>query len=265
MNYHSILHLFMQLTSRKPIYRNPPTIHVNETVGRLPVWAKYHGMNRINLLKESLKYEHKLEIINAMRYLPKGTKKVLYKGFNDAFSEYTFDRWRFWTSKARPTSKEVINSLHEKLNKGYASIGFDWGRIKEFTLEKAIHHSSTTDLRFILFLCLLYGFLIWAELVPTALLSHPLVAFSDHIKNIVYITRNMYENFVCSNHPDITSPCPCGERLNNIIREYMPMVDDRYTGKKKTYAFMITTIILTLALSETVSRQGIYLPLDVGI
>ena len=262
----SLLHIFLKLTSRKPEYREPPSIYVNDTVGKLPVWAKYFGYNRINLLYESLKYKHKLDIINAMRYYsPIGCYNVIFKGYSHAFSEYTFHKWMFWTSKARPSSKEVLKTLHDQLNKGLASIDCDWGRIKELTLEKAIHHSSTTDLRFNLFLCVFYGFIIWAELVPQALLSHPLVLYSDHLEEIVKTARNTYENFVCSRHPDITSPCPCGERRNNIIRKYFPMDDDLYTAKKKTYAFMVTTIIFTLALSETVSRNGISLPLDVGI
>lgn len=253
------------MTSRKPKYRKPPTIHVNDTVGRLPVWAKYFGVNRINLLNESLKFKHKLEILNAMRYSPQGTYKVIFNGFNSAFSEYTFDRWRFWTSQARPTSKEVIKSLHNKLKKGYASIGCDWGRIKEFTLEKAINHSSITDLRFIFFLCLFFGFNIWVYLVPKAILSHPLVLGAQNIAFLVKSVRDTYIEDVCCYHPAIPSPCDCGEPLNKIVRVLIPDSDDLNLAKKKTYAFMVATIILTLALSETVSRHGIYLPLDVEI
>ena len=139
----------------------------------------------------------------------------------------------------------------------------DW--VEEVTLEKAILHSSTTDLRFNLFLCVFYGFIIWAELVPQAILSHPLVIGSVNLEFVLNTVRDTYIHKVCSSHPSIPSPCDCGEPLNKIVKHLIPECDEFYTAKKKTYAFMVGMIILTLALSETVSQQGIYLPLDVVI
>lgn len=144
-------------------------------------------------------------------------------------------------------------------------------QIKSFQLAYAIKYSYYRDHRFLLFLLILYGFTIWIILAPDPLLNKPLALSSPDLKILIKCIEDTYINHVCSNHPAIHSPCDCGEPLNNLTREMFPQTSfdplkvNTDTGKdigmSKTIAVMVATMIISIALMESVSQNGVFIKL----
>ncbi|KAM7249646.1 hypothetical protein ACFE04_011477 [Oxalis oulophora] len=87
--------------------------------------------------------------------------------------------------------------------------------IKEFKLSDAIVNSYFKDIKFVTLVCLLIGFSTWWILVTEQLLEGPGVLCSPDIARLMKYTLI---DQVCSEH-HVSSPCNCGEPINNQIRE----------------------------------------------
>lgn len=117
-----------------------------------------------------------------------------------------------------------------------------------------------------IFLCIFFGYSIWACIAPYPLLKNPTKALSaPDIQIIVHSIRDTYLNHVCYHHSNILSPCDCGEPINKTVRALFPLssFDPLHINNvevQKNTSIMVATIILTIALMESVSKHGVYLP-----
>lgn len=98
---------------------------------------------------------------------------------------------------------------------------------------------------------------------PEPLLDKPLALCSTGLNYIRKLIQDTYVNHVCSIHPEGISPCECGEPLNQTARSIFPLnsFDPDQKGKRKKMFLMVGTIILSLALAESVSQYGVYIEL----
>ena len=145
-------------------------------------------------------------------------------------------------------------------------------RIKTFRLSDALTYSYMKDIRFSIALCAILGFSMWWIIAPEPLLLKPEALTSPDINLLYNVSKDTFINKVCSTHPLIKSPCECGEPLNNELRRLLetntiettntfdPLGIDETerTNKAKAFAIYIAAILITIALSESVSRHGVY-------
>ena len=73
--------------------------------------------------------------------------------------------------------------------------------------------------------------------------------------------QDTFINRVCSSH-HVTSPCECGEPLNSVAKDLFeePAFDPlgiKKTGRVKALSVYFAAIVLSLALAESVSQNGI--------
>jgi hypothetical protein len=62
------------------------------------------------------------------------------------------------------------------------------------------------------------GFSLWWYLAPEPLLLSPSVLSSPDLALAFRVSKDTFVHHVCSAHPEITSPCACGEPLNMEAR-----------------------------------------------
>ena len=134
-------------------------------------------------------------------------------------------------------------------------------RIKVFSLGDAIVYSYFRDIRFVTLTCLLIGISMWWIDVPTLLFQKTVAFQSPDLGLIVRVMKDTYVNKVCYLH-SVPSPCECGESLNRTAREifHPESFDPLHLDKKPTkraIAFHVATIIIVMALSESVSTGGV--------
>lgn len=262
-----MIHLFLKLTSQKTEIREQPTHNINSTVLNKPCWFKWISGNYFRLLRLQKNYEH----INALKFVmenaPSGIKSVVYN--HDGISaKYTFAKWAPLTAKENIpiniAGNRIMRSPDKKI--GLADICRESGRIKSFQISDAILLSYYKDIRFVIFISILFGFTIWGVIAPEPLLLKPLALSSPNIKFIIDVLKDTYVNHVCSTHHDVSSPCECGEPLNKTARDLFPLnsfdplkIDNKQSGKIINVSLMVATIILSIALTESVSEYGVYL------
>lgn len=130
-------------------------------------------------------------------------------------------------------------------------------RIISFKLSDAVIYSLLHDIRFVSLLCLILGFTVWWSLVPYEILNHPGVLSSPDIGNIVRVTRDTFENNVCSLH-QTPSPCDCGEHINREAKRLFECFDPLgLKPYKSAISVFVGAIILCMALTESISIYGI--------
>ncbi|GMH13107.1 hypothetical protein Nepgr_014948 [Nepenthes gracilis] len=78
--------------------------------------------------------------------------------------------------------------------------------------------SRGRDMRFVLVLCAMIGFSLWWGAAPEPLLLKPEALSAPDINLVTQVVKETFVNRVCTNHPQVLSPCDCGEPLNNIAR-----------------------------------------------
>ncbi|OMP12974.1 hypothetical protein COLO4_02498 [Corchorus olitorius] len=121
-------------------------------------------------------------------------------------------------------------------------------------------------MRFVLFFCALLGMLLWWHIAPPQLFLHPSALCCCDLSAVLQMCKDTFVNLVCCTHPDVPSPCPCGEPLNSSIRHIIPNTELRFDplgvspqeNKFKSAALIVGFVVVTLALSESVSEHGIY-------
>lgn len=82
---------------------------------------------------------------------------------------------------------------------------------------------------------------------------------------IVNAVKDTYPDQICSSHP--SNPLPCGEcssPVNRAVKELIPENIDPDAAYSKHIALMVGAIILILFLAESVSPNGILVPLVAG-
>lgn len=269
--------LFWQLTSPKMEFRKKPDVYVNDWVNRLPLWCKYYGENTSEIVSRCTteqfcsrlyllaKYKYRLnkEDFSMSHFDP--TRKFLE-------GKYKFGEWIPFVSKHRPSlMASLYYKLHKKTNLGFASLGFDFTRLKKFNMgtgiTNAISYSAYTDARYNVFLSTFYGFTIWGVIVHPSLLAldYGELYKSMDIGAIVNAVKDTYTDQICSSHP--SNPLPCGEcssPVNRAVKELIPENIDPDAAYSKHIALMVGAIILILFLAESVSPNGILVPLVAG-
>lgn len=262
--------LFSKLTSQKREIRNKnPLCMIHSTFRNIPVWAQFRRDNHLLLFNRVMNDDnHKLDIKCAMWNAPMNVNKVIYSNYYGSVI-YTYAPWVPMTAKDIDPSFKIDGQkctlLRSSPNKkiGLADVLMDTGRIKIFKLSEAIQYSYNFDMRFVLFLSIFLGFELWVYIAPELILNYPISLCSPNIKYLINSIQDTYVNLICINHREVSSPCECGEPINQMTREFFPHkpfdplhIDNQPSGKIKTASIMVATIILTIVLTESVSRNG---------
>lgn len=82
------------------------------------------------------------------------------------------------------------------------------------------------------------------------------------------VVKDTFLDRLCSYH-HVSSPCECGEPLNNVSRKIfeesafdpLEIKKTSENAKIKALAVFVASIIRSLALAESVSQHGVYLNL----
>lgn len=113
---------------------------------------------------------------------------------------------------------------------------------------------------FITFICILIGISIWWISVPTILFEYTTAFKSANIGVLVRIVKDIVINKLCCEHL-LPLPCAnetCGGELNQSFLEILepasfdPISITEKTISKKAIAFHIATLVIAMALSESV-------------
>lgn len=273
-----MLAIFSKLTSGKPEIREQPKYIVNRTVGKLPCWYKLYSPNRNN--NYLLRYINRQpEHINVLKCKMQNSldRGITYNHDNVSSIKYSFRPWHPLTVKVKfnynydsiDVNRTPLLETLDWRKPGLGDVFRESVRIKMFKLLDALLYSYWRDIRFIIFISLFLGFTIWIVTAPEQLLYKPIALSSPDLKSINQVLKDTYVDHVCSTHPDVISPCDCGEPLNKTVRELFPdgSFDPLHleSGKRariKALSFMVGFIILTLTLSESVSEYGVYINLN---
>lgn len=85
------------------------------------------------------------------------------------------------------------------------------------------------------------------------------------LHTLLTAARDTFVNNVCTIHPHVSSPCECGEPLNNEARKLLepnsfdPLGLEKPKSRAKALAVYSAAVLLTIALTESVSSNGVYL------
>jgi hypothetical protein len=106
------------------------------------------------------------------------------------------------------------------------------------------------------------GFSIWWYTVPEPLLYKPDALASPDLKFLVDVVKDTYEYNICSTH-HLPSPCECGEPINQTAKDMFSETyafdpfDFNKIQRINSYSIYLSSILLSLLLSESISQYGI--------
>lgn len=245
-----------------------------------PVWVKlkpYHKDTEQYIDSEILESErtrvwakqadpiHQLELISLMHNTPPEFPLLVHNSSSCWFSIYSFNSpWiPYVANQSQLPFRMDSRFVRSPERGGLINLFTSSSRIKGFGIREALHYSYCRDLRFVLLFCGMLGFGIWWALSPDPLLYNPLVICSSPNPDLLcQVSRDTFIDQICSTHPQVLSPCDCGEPLNNELRELLqkPPFDPLGSiSRVKGAAVFIGAILLSLALAESVSQNGVYL------
>lgn len=264
--------LFVKLTSCKPEIREQPNLYINSTVGMDPCWYYINCpiYKRYFIRKSILKYSHIIEIKNHIQH--SNYRRIIYTRGNDSTLTYTFKPWIPFTERSRlhllyclnVNRTPLLDTLDQR-KPGLGDLFRESVRIKKFQLLDCILYSYWRDNRFIIFISLFIGFTIFSISSPDQLWYNPVALSSPDLPFLNKVLMDTYEYNVCTTHPEVSSPCDCGEPINmtarNLFETYDPL-NCYKTTRIKAASFMVGYIILSIALSESVSQYGVYMNLN---
>ncbi|KAK7297738.1 hypothetical protein VNO77_47737 [Canavalia gladiata] len=182
-----------------------------------------------------------------------GNNNILWSN-NDWEILYTFAEWMPITAwealpfQVVPYRTPLIRSPVQKpgllnvLGDSYTE------RIKSFNLKEAIRYSYLKDLRFILCLCAMLGFSIWWIVAPEPLLIKPAALCSPDLSTIFKVVRETFIDQVCCSHPQVASPCDCGEPLNKTaksIRHGVVTINGKIDRNRISIADLFKHVLIT--------------------
>lgn len=132
-------------------------------------------------------------------------------------------------------------------------------RIRLFELIDAINLSYTRDLRFVIVFCLLLGFEMWWYLLPETLLNHTIVCYSAEYANAFLDAQECIH--LKLGHQRCLHQGVDHNLVLELFKEQEVFDPLSIKPEKRTWAlaFMYSVIILTLALSESVTVDWIML------
>lgn len=212
------------------------------------------------------RYERsRLFILNEIR---KQRQEVLFHGKNQWSILYSFGPWVPYGANRSQLPFEIerregkIPILHSP-ERGLKDLNKEISRLKSFTMREAIKYSYFKDLRFIVLLCAILGYTLWSYIVPEPLLLKTEALNSPDLKLLVQVAKDTYITNNCSTHTNVVSPCSCGEPLNNAVRHlceesYFDPLQLNYS-RLKSFSVFVASILLTIALAESVSHSGLYI------
>lgn len=144
-------------------------------------------------------------------------------------------------------------------------------RIKSFRLEEALVLAYGRDIRFVLAVCAMIWFWIWWYMAPEPLLLTPRALSAPDLPLVTNVVKDTFViNKVCNLHPEISSPCPCGEPLNNTARDLFPepgfdSLDINKSAKVRALAVFMACIVYRFNLIGITPRRLItVIPIGVG-
>lgn len=141
-------------------------------------------------------------------------------------------------------------------------------RIVNFDLKYTLKYSYMRDLRYISLTALAIGLTAWWAMTPYPILSDPLsIYLTPDPEMLIRGVKDTFINKVCTVH-NLPTPCECSEPLNKTAKKLfeeqesfdpLGQIDNERQSLKKGLAISYATIVLCLALSESVSMDGIRL------
>lgn len=140
--------------------------------------------------------------------------------------------------------------------------------MKSFRLEETLVLAYGRYISFVLAVCAMIGFGIWWYMAPEPLLLTPRALSAP---DLPLVTKDTFViNKVCNLHPEISSPCPCGEPLNNTARDLFPepgfdSLDINKSAKVRAFAVFMACIVYRFNLIGITPRRLItVIPIGVG-
>lgn len=136
--------------------------------------------------------------------------------------------------------------------------------MKPFSLSEALSFSYVRDLRFVLLLTLLIGISYWWFSVPEQLLVKPMALQSPDLGLLVNSAKKTFLHHPCSIHefPSTSREAALNQATKDLLSpqdSFDPLGIESWGKRKKALAFFVTTIVISLALSESVSLNGVNL------
>lgn len=261
-----MMKLFYIFTSQKPVIRqHKQEVIMNSELSNIPIWVQFRCSDILGVqkLRQVIKMEaFKKKFISLMHDAPHGTFIIEYHYDENSLVRNTFSNWKSLTAKDQlPKGYPLMESIP----RGLTDIFHIINRVKNFHFSDAILLSYSRDIRFVLFLSIFFGFTIWMCIAPDQLLDHPLALCSPNDKKwLINVINDTYISHICSSHPEVLSPCDCGEPLNQTVRDLFPQkrFDPLHISNQsqiKTVSLMVATIILSIALTESISQYGVYM------
>jgi hypothetical protein len=100
---------------------------------------------------------------------------------------------------------------------------------------------------------------------PDVLLNQPMGWLTSDLPFTKDCIEKTYESHVCVTHPEVSSPCECGEPYKKMTQKLYPQVSFdpfdlkiNHSGRMVAASIMVSTIILAIALSESISVDGVF-------
>lgn len=141
-------------------------------------------------------------------------------------------------------------------------------KIVNLSLKHTLKYSYMRDLRFISLTALAIGMTGWWAMTPYPILENPLSLYlTPDPEMLIRGVKDTFINKVCTVH-NLPSPCECSEPLNKTAQKMfeqgetfdpLALRENERQSLVKGLAISYATIVLCLALSESVSIDGIRL------
>jgi hypothetical protein len=217
--------LFFKLTSGQPVLRKMITDSSSEKAIWIQILdSRFNEVNERERLWKLLQDLHNQQLVRKSLYNTTESIRRYYINTNvDCYTiEYISREWKPITSyreelDSRIGSSKLLNITHER-EIGLKNLRLEIPRIKAFLLIDAIKYSLKNDIRFCITLCAILGLSMWWGIAPEPLFLKPEVLISPDIHTLYTAAKDTFINNVCTTHPLISSPCPCGEPINNEAR-----------------------------------------------
>lgn len=283
-----MINFFFKFLNGTPLVRNIPIISEerigstsNNSVNRRspPAWIrlKCRNNNRLSEMVQPkvLPHHYLCNLLYILDTALSGNRYSLWRNSDGWEFLYTFAYWMPITAREAlpfevvPYRNPLIRSAVLKPGLLNLFSDSDRGWCKSLNLKEIIRYSYLRDMRFILCLCSMLGFSIWWIVAPEPLLLNPAALCSPDLSTLIKVVRETFIDQVCSSHPQVASPCDCGEPLNKTARAmfqehqtFDPLsIDEPTTARRqaliKSLSVYIGCILLTMVLAESVSPAGV--------
>lgn len=252
---YTVLRKMDNVWSRDEIISPNNTISYND-----PIWLRYKYRRRRD------------QNSNFNRQLVEKDGMIFYQSARYEYKfEYKNGPWKPVQSTIHNERLPLIRSPEKKVGLGEVpklALTVQNPRIVDLNLKNTLKYSYMRDLRFISLTALAIGMTAWWAMTPYPILSNPLsIYLTPDPEMLIRGVRDTFINKVCTVH-NLPSPCECSEPLNKTAKKLfeeqetfdpLGQIDNERQTLKKGLAISYATIILCLALSESVSMDGMRL------